>query len=213
MEDPLCNSAIGSMVSLDYVTRHRMSRERIQIKCPAKPITFAFLQFTDSEVRDKYMRSANVQKNERIRISLAMDAEERFQQKRLGYIKICLNKKHEIPLTKITVNRVKKHVSVKGQKVVRTCESGSLKYHKFQNIEEEVEDYTDDWLSKKSWRRLRAVESWRADAGMRRGLRVVTKEEHSTQTSTKNKPMEKAEADKDSVSLIETVHCAYEAEK
>ena len=39
-----------------------MSTERIQIKCPAKPITHAFLQFTDSEERDKYIRSASMQK-------------------------------------------------------------------------------------------------------------------------------------------------------
>ena len=52
-----------------------------------------------------------------------MDADERFQQKKkLGYIKFCQNKKHEIPLAKITLNRVKKHVSVEGQVVVRTCE-------------------------------------------------------------------------------------------
>ena len=130
-----------------------MSRERIQIKCPAKPITHAFLQFTDSEERDKYMRSANMQKLElrerTIRISPAVDADERAQQKRMGYIKFCQNRKHEVPLAKIVLNRVKKHVTVEGQAVVRTCENGSLKYHKFQNIGKEVEDYTDDWLSKK----------------------------------------------------------------
>ena len=50
---------------------------------------------------------------------------------------------------KITLNRVKKHVSVEGRTLIRTCETGSLKYRKFQDIEKEVEDYTDDWLSKK----------------------------------------------------------------
>ena len=38
-----------------------MSKDTIQIKCPAKPITHAFLQFTDSEERDKFFRSANMQ--------------------------------------------------------------------------------------------------------------------------------------------------------
>ena len=60
-------------------------------------------------------------------------------KKRLGYINFCLSKTHEIPLTKITLNRVKKHVSVEGQKVIRTCDNGSLKYHKFQNIGKEDE--------------------------------------------------------------------------
>ena len=105
-----------------------MSRERNQIKCPAKPITHAFLEFTDNEERDKYIRSANMQKRElrerEMRKSPVMDLEERFQQKkkRLAYIKFCLSKKHEIRLTKITLNHMKKHVSVEGQMVIKTCE-------------------------------------------------------------------------------------------
>ena len=63
-----------------------MSTEQVQIKCPAKPITHAFLQFTDNEERDKFVRSANILKKElrgsKIRISPAMDAEERFHQKK-----------------------------------------------------------------------------------------------------------------------------------
>ena len=47
------------------ITEAGMSKERIQIKCPAKPITHAFLQITDSEERDKNIRSANMQKRER----------------------------------------------------------------------------------------------------------------------------------------------------
>ena len=61
-----------------------MSTDQIQIKCPAKPITHAFLQFTDNDERDKFVRSANMLKELRgrkIRISPAMDAEERFHQK------------------------------------------------------------------------------------------------------------------------------------
>ena len=34
------------------------------MKCPAEPITHAFLQFTDVDERDKYIRSANQQRNE-----------------------------------------------------------------------------------------------------------------------------------------------------
>ena len=44
-------------------------------------------------------------------------------------------------------------------------------------------------------------------------LRVVTKEKLTTKTSKKNRPREKAQADKDSVSLTETFHSACEAEK
>ena len=79
----------------------------------------------------------------------AMDAEERFHQKRLGYIKCCIHTRHKIPLVKITMNRMTKHVSVDGQIVIRTCANGFLKYHKYQDIEADVEEFTDKWLTKK----------------------------------------------------------------
>ena len=41
-----------------------MSMEQIQIKCLAKPITHAFLQFTDNDERDKFVRSANILKKD-----------------------------------------------------------------------------------------------------------------------------------------------------
>ena len=109
-----------------------MSTERVQIKCPAKPIAHASLQFTDVDERDKYIRSANRQRNEargrKIRFSPAMDAEERYQHKRLGYIKLSLSEIHNIPLEKITLNRASKHVSIRGEIVIKTCANGSLKY-------------------------------------------------------------------------------------
>ena len=43
-------------------------------------------------------------------------------------------------LNSISLNWLSKYVSVNGQIVVRTCQSGSLKYHKYQDIESEVEE-------------------------------------------------------------------------
>ena len=72
-----------------------MSTDQIQIKCPAKPITHKFLQFTDNDERDKFVRSANILKKElrgrKIRVSPAMDAEERVHKKRLGYFRCCIH--------------------------------------------------------------------------------------------------------------------------
>ena len=42
------------------------------------------------------------------------------------------------------------HVSVDGQIVVRTCQSGFLKYHKYQGIESEVEEYMEKWLARRN---------------------------------------------------------------
>ena len=98
-------------------------------------ITHAFIHFSDNDEMVKYVRSANMSKKEvrrrKTRILPAMDAEERFHQKRLGYIKCCIDTQHNIPLSSISMNRVSRHMSVHGQIVVRTCQSGSLKCHKF----------------------------------------------------------------------------------
>ena len=56
------------------------------IKCPPIPITHAFVEFRESDERDRYVRSANMlraQLNGRmIKISPAMDVDERFHQKK-----------------------------------------------------------------------------------------------------------------------------------
>ena len=45
------------------ITEAGMSLERVQIKCPAKPITHAFLQFTDSDERQIHQISESTKKN------------------------------------------------------------------------------------------------------------------------------------------------------
>ena len=45
-----------------------------------------------------------------------------------------------IPLNSISLNWYSKNVSVKGQIVVKTCQSGPLKKIKYQDIEPDVED-------------------------------------------------------------------------
>ena len=129
----------------------RKSREQIQIKCPAKPITHAFVQFIDNDERDKFVRSANIFKKElrgrKIRISPAMDAEERFHQKRVGYFKCCTHARHNVPLVQIKMTR---QVSVDGQMEIRTCAYRSLKYHIHQDIEVDVEEIMEKWLTKNS---------------------------------------------------------------
>ena len=64
----------------------------------------------DVDEKEKYIRSANRQNCEArgriIRITPAMDAEERYQQKRLGYIKLSLNEMHGIPFRQVFINRV-----------------------------------------------------------------------------------------------------------
>ena len=106
--------------------------DQIQIKCPAKPITHAFLQFKDNDERDNFVRSANILKKElrgrKIKISPTTDAEKRFHQKRLGHLKCCSHTKHNVPLVQIKMNRSARHVWEDGQIVIKTCANASLKY-------------------------------------------------------------------------------------
>ena len=87
-------------------------------------------------------------------MSRSMDAEERFHQRRLGYIKYCIHVRHGIPLNSISVNWTSKYVSVKGQIVVKTCQSGSLKCIKYQDTEPEVEEQMEKSNQKNSLERL-----------------------------------------------------------
>ena len=57
-------------------------------------------------------------------------------------------------LDSIPTNWTLKHISVKGQIVVKTCQSGNQKHIKYQDIETEVEGQMEKWQSKKSSQRL-----------------------------------------------------------
>ena len=58
-------------------------------------------------------------------------------------------KKHGVPLDLISLNWIAKHVTVKGQIVVKTCQDGSLKFSKYQDVEDEVEELMQKWQTKK----------------------------------------------------------------
>ena len=72
-------------------------KEEHTVDYPAIPITHVFVEFEDTRTRDRFVRSANMRKYEldgrRIRISPALEPDERFDKKRLGYIKYVINKK------------------------------------------------------------------------------------------------------------------------
>ena len=75
-----------------------------------------------------------------------MYAEERFHQKRLGYLKCCVHTNHNFPLVQIKMNRSTRHVSVDGQNMIKTCANGSLNYYTYQGIEAEVETTMEKWM-------------------------------------------------------------------
>ena len=152
--------------------------ENARIECPARPITHAFIYFKNDDERNKYVRSANMLRKEwrgrKFKMTRSMDAEERFHQKRMGYVKYCIHMKRNVPLESITtnwtmkyvymrhnillnsisLNWTSKHVSVKGQIVVKTCQSGNIACIKHQDIETEVEGQMEKWQSKNSSQRL-----------------------------------------------------------
>ena len=77
-----------------------------------------------------------------------MDAEERFHNKRMEYVEYCIHMIHNVPRESITTNWTMKYVSIKGQIVVRTVQSGNLKFFKYQDVEAEVEEQMQKWQSK-----------------------------------------------------------------
>ena len=148
-----------------------------RLVCPAKPITHAFIYFANDDERNKFIRSANMLKKElrgrKIRITRSMGAEERFYNKRMGYVKCSIHKRHDVLLylislnwiakhvtvkgqivVKTSANWIAKHVTVKGQIVVKTCQSGSLKFSKYQDVEDEVEELMQKWQTTNRSQRL-----------------------------------------------------------
>ena len=129
-----------------------MDFEKVKLVCPAKPITHAFVYFENDNERNKFIRSANMLRKElrgrKIRITRSMEAEERFYNKRIGYVKSCINARHGIPLHSISLNWNTKHVSIKGQIVAKTCQDGSLKFSKYQDVEDEVDELMQKWQTK-----------------------------------------------------------------
>ena len=79
---------------------------------PAIPITHMFVEFLDTRTGDRFVRSANMRKYEldgrRIKISPALEPDERYDRKRLGYIKYVINKKKNIQLHWIQMNYQRK---------------------------------------------------------------------------------------------------------
>ena len=76
----------------------------------------------------------------KIKITRSMDAEERFHNKRMVYVKYYIHMKHKVPLESITTNWTMKYASINGQIVVKTVQSGNLKCIKYQDVEAEVEE-------------------------------------------------------------------------
>ena len=74
----------------ETITEIGMTIENARIECTAKPITHAFIHFKNDDERNKYIRSANMMKNElrgrKLKITRSMDAEERFHQRRMEYV-------------------------------------------------------------------------------------------------------------------------------
>ena len=79
-----------------------------------------------------------------------MGSEERFHQKELQYLKCCIHAGHNVPHVQIKMKRLIIHTSIDGQRVIRSCANGFLKYHKYDDIEAEVGATMEKWMKKNS---------------------------------------------------------------
>ena len=81
------------------------------------------------------------------KISPALDVEETFHQKRLGFIKYVLHEKHKIPSHAICLKNEKGSAVIR-QIIVKTGEDGTPKFNRYHNIEEDVQKRMAKWLTK-----------------------------------------------------------------
>ena len=129
-------------------------KEEHTIDCPAIPITHVFVEFQNMKIRDRFVRSANMRKYEldgrRIKRSPALEADERFDRKRLGYIKYAINKKKGIALHWIQMSYPNKSIMIDGQIIAMIDASGMLRYNKYEDVDEEVQRNMKKWLTKNS---------------------------------------------------------------
>ena len=85
---------------------------------PAFPITQAFVEFNDTRIRDSFVRSASIRRYEMdertIRISQALEPEERFEKKKAGLFSIRHQQKHghQVTLDKTEPGQKKKCICV-----------------------------------------------------------------------------------------------------
>ena len=127
-----------------------MKEEHI-VDYPAIPITHVFVELKCTRIRDRFVRSVNMRKYELderiIKISQALTAEERFDKKRLGYVKYAINKSTGISLHWIQMNLEKRSITVHGQFAARIESNGFLKYYKHEDLEGEVQNLMDKGLT------------------------------------------------------------------
>ena len=127
-------------------------KEEHFVDYPAIPITHAFIEFKETRIRDRFVRSANMRKyvleGGVVRISQALTAEERFDKKRLGYVKYTINKNTKISLHNIHMDLEKKSITVFGQLAAKIERNGYLQYYTHGDVEEEVRNLMDKWLTK-----------------------------------------------------------------
>ena len=61
-----------------------------------------------------------------------------------------INKKKGVELHWIQLNLQKKSITINGQIVARIETSGLLRYHKYEDVEGEVQKLMENWLTKNS---------------------------------------------------------------
>ena len=109
-----------------------------------------------------------------IKISQALDPEERIEKKRLGYIKYAINKSTGIKLHWIKLNLDKRSISVYGQLAARVENNSFLKYFKYESVEDEVRNLNGQMVDKK----LVATTVSSREIGMQRRINQVTTSSH-----------------------------------
>ena len=83
-----------------------------------------------------------------IKISEALEPEQRFEKKKIGLHQVCHKQKRRNTFTLDKAESGKRSVFVNGQLAARVENDGLLKYYKYEDVEDEVQELMNKWLTK-----------------------------------------------------------------
>ena len=123
------------------------------IDCPVS-LWNSITQRSETDTSDQQVCKKLNSMEERLEYRQFLSAEERFHRKRIGYVKFAIVKIKGIALHHIKLNLEMKTITINGQIIANTDENGMLRYNKYEDIDEEVQELMAKWLTKNSSPRL-----------------------------------------------------------
>lgn len=121
--------------------------------CTADPTNSGVIQCNSEQARSGFLRAVSnknpilknmSEKYNSVRTLICCNA---VLNQHLGHAKYVINQTQSIPAHKMFIIRKKRLVRAQGETVITTNSSGTLKYLKFEDMQEQVTDLMNKWSS------------------------------------------------------------------